>query len=113
MRCNWWWRRCVIPVPGRRPSRALRAHSLLHRPASGPENEFQKVDAGSGRDGDLAADSVANASADPHVGQIEVVLPGGAIVGNLPAANDLRAIVAEGPRVALREVQWREVRRLS
>ena len=39
------------------------------------------------------------------VSQIEVVLRGRAVVANLPGSGDRLAIVAEGARVALREVQ--------
>src|SRR5688500_18686049 len=67
----------------------------------------------SGGDGDWSVDCDQNASAHSHVRQVEVVLPGGAVVGNLPTADDRPAIVAERPRVALREVQGREVRGLS
>src|ERR687893_808525 len=49
----------------------------------------------SGGDGDWSAESDQNASADPHVRQVEVVLPGGAVVGDLPLADDRRAVVAE------------------
>ena len=52
-------------------------------------------------------------SADPEIGQIKVVFPGGAILGDLPAASNHRAVLAKRPREALREVQRREVRLLA
>src|SRR5258707_14921916 len=51
-------------------------------------------------------------SAGPAVGEGEVVLPAGAVVGNLPGAADGVPVVAEGAGEALSEVQGREVGRL-
>jgi predicted ATPase len=58
-------------------------------------------------DGDRsrAAESNQNASADPHVGQVEVVLPDRSVVGDFPPADDRRAVITEGPGEALREVE--------
>src|SRR6266851_1080886 len=51
-------------------------------------------------------------SAGPAVGEGEVVLPAGAVVGDLPGAADGVPVVAEGAGEALPEVQGREVGRL-
>src|SRR5687767_14994986 len=54
----------------------------------------------------------AVASPRPDVGAVEVVLPGRAVVADLPATGDGRAVLAEGAGVALAEVERREVRLL-
>src|SRR6266508_4926147 len=48
-----------------------------------------------------------------RVGQVEVVLPPRGVAARLPAASDGLAIVAQRAREALREVERREVGRLS
>src|SRR5260370_1457617 len=59
-----------------------------------------------------AAGPVALMSVGPAVGEGEVVLPVGAVEGDLPAAADNVPVVAEGAGEALPEIQGREVGRL-
>jgi DNA-binding transcriptional ArsR family regulator len=47
----------------------------------------------------------AEASGDPPIGQVEVLLPGLAVVVDLPGTFDRGAVVGEAARVALGEVQ--------